>query len=234
MTPVARLALLLLILACCGCGSYFTGVGQSVGAGIVSGATSDDAKKKLSGLTADAVKAARDEALGPKTDAELRKLIADTDVELQKLVADTGAATRAQVNEVLTRTLQERLRQTIRLTIDEAFGPTTLREAGVLREELVGPPLQRDVDALIDAAAPHLAKAVQQAVQVSITPLKTSADEEAAKWKPIAIAFAVGTGFLLICFAFGVYVIQGHRKVIHTLLTQREHAEKAPAPSHPE
>ncbi len=214
----ARLIVLLLALEVCGCGSYFTGVGHDAASGALSAVTSDDTKKKLVSLTTEAVKGARDEALGPTTDAEL-----------QKLVNDTAATTRAQLNEMITVTLQERVRQTIRLAIDEALGKYTLKEADTLREELFGVPLQHDLDQLIDAAAPHLTQAVQGAVQqavqtaiqTSVTPLKTDVDQEAAKWRPIAIGFAVGTCLLVICLIFVAFALVSHRKVIEALVKER-------------
>ena len=213
---------LLLALGLCGCGStYFTGLGHDAAQGALNAVTSDAAKKQLSGLSTAATKAARDEALGPTTDAEL-----------QKLVLSTGKTTRAQVDELvaglITEALQAKLKQTVRQAIDEAFGKTTLKEAAALREELVGTPLQQDLDHLIDAAAPRLAKAVQQAVQASVAPLtkdanqlKTEADQEAAKWRPVAIGFAVGAGILLICLIFSAFVILNHRRVIEALAKQR-------------
>jgi hypothetical protein len=226
-----HLLLLVVILFGCGCGSYFTGIGQNAAAGAVNGATSNDATNKLSGLTTAATKAARDEALGPTTDADLKKLIADLDPELQKVITDTGTTTRAQLNTLITQALQEKVQKALRLSIDEALGAKTMTEANALREELVGPPLQKDLDAIIDSVAPHLAQAVQQAVQSSLAPLQTDvtsiksqADLEAAKWKPIAIGFGVGTGILLICLVLAVYVVRSHHQVIQTLVRERKPA----------
>ena len=188
-------------------------MGQNAATGAVNGVTSDDSKKKLDTLVTDATKAARDEALGP-----------DTDAKLQKLVTDTGATTKTQL-EALTLVLQQRLRQTVRLSLDELGSPKTLQDADKLREELVGGPLQQDLNNLIDAAAPHLAAAVQQSVQSSLTPiktaestLKTDADAEAAKWKPIAIAFAIGCALLVVVLVFAYLLLRHHRQVIDTLV----------------
>lgn len=193
-----------------GCGSYFTNMGHNAANGALDAVTSDDAKKKLAGLTTDATKAARDEALGP-----------DTDAKLQKLITDAGLTTRQQLEQLITDALQERIRKTVRIAVDEVGSPMTLKEADALREELLGAPLQKDINDLIDAAAPHLAAAVQQSVQSSLQPIKTeesaiktAADAEAAKWKPIAIGFAVGSGFLLVCLILAVILIRGHRKMI--------------------
>ena len=206
-----RFIVLLLALEVCGCGSYFTSVGHNAATGALDAVTSDDAKKKLAGLTTDATKAAREEALGSTTDAEL-----------QKLVSDTGASARAQLNDLITDALREKIRQTIRMAIDEALGKYTLKEADAFREELVGLPLQRDLDALIDAAAPHLASATKQAVdqalrgavQTTVTPLKADVDAEAAKWRPVAIGFAIGCGCLVVCLIFAVILIRGHKRLL--------------------
>jgi F0F1-type ATP synthase membrane subunit c/vacuolar-type H+-ATPase subunit K len=201
---------LLVVLLCTGCASYFTGMGQNAATGAVNGITSDDSKKKLDGLASAATKAARDEALGPTTDADG-----------QKLITDWGAALRGQLNTLITKELQDKLRETIRQAIDEALGKRTLKDVDALREELVGPPFQKDLDDAIDSAKPHLSSAVQDALQTSLGTIKvdlsnvqTQADQEAAKWKPIAIGFAIGTGFLLLCLIFAVILIRGHRKMI--------------------
>jgi len=213
-----------LALLCCGCGSLFNGVGQNTAAGAITAATDADSQKKIDNVVTEATKAARDEALGPNTDAALQKLIADTDVKLQAIVTETGKSAQGQLDG-MTASLQQRVQKTIRLTIDEALGATTIAEADALREELVGTPLQKDVDALIDSAAPHInqvvQQAVQQAVQTSIAPIKTTADAEAAKWEPIAIGFAVGAALLIVCCVILVHVLRAHRQVIDKLMAQR-------------
>ncbi len=212
---------LVFVMFCCGCGSYFTGWGHDAASGALGAVTSQEAEQKLNALTTGAVKAARDEALGPATDADL-----------QKLVRNMGTATRAQLDEMVqevTATLQAKLREMLRGAIDEALGATTLKRVGGLREELAGSPLQRDLDALIDSASPHLTKAVQEAVQASIAPikievstLKTDADAEVAKWKPLAIGFAVGCGCLVICLIFGAFTLRSHRQIIEKLLCAKQ------------
>lgn len=213
-----RVLLSILITLCCGCGSYFTNMGHNAANGALDAVTSDDAKKKLAGLTTEATKAARDEALGP-----------DTDAKLQKLITDAGVTTRAQLEQLITDALQERIRKTVRIAVDEVGSPKTLSDADTLRERLVGAPLQKDLNDLIDAAAPHLAAAVQQSVQSSLQPIKaeessikTAADAEAAKWKPIAIGFAVGSGFLVVCLVFAYLLLRHHRQVIETLVAARK------------
>lgn len=219
-------------LLTCGCGAYFTGAGHDAAQGAVNAVTSDDSKKKLMALETNAIatatddenkkrltalvtaltKAAREDALGPETSAAI-----------QKLVKETGITTRAELDQIITAKLQDKLRETVRKILDEALGPATVKETGVLREELLGKPAQDDVNALIDAAAPHLAAATQQAVQAALVPVKsetdslrTAADSEAAKWKPIAIGFGVGGGCLLLCVVVLTIALRSHRKVIES------------------
>jgi hypothetical protein len=234
-----KAVILALSLLSCGCGTLLAGAGQSTATGAVNGITSDASKQKIDSLVTDATKAARDEALGPNTNAQLQTLVSNSDTALQKLLTDTdarvqamitnaGVNARGQLDTAISNKVQERLQQTIRLTIDEALGSATLQEADALREELVGAPLQKDVDALIDSAAPHLNQVVQQAVtqavQSSITPIKTTADAEAAKWEPIAIGFAVGTALLILCIVILVHVLRSHKQVIDTLMKERQRA----------
>lgn len=225
---MALRVLVFLAVLSCGCGSYFTEAGHDAATGAVGGVTSPDATKRLSDLTAAATKSARDELLGPNTDAELRALLERLDPEIQKLLRDTAATAREQLNTLITQELEARVRQLLRSSIDEALDAKTLGEANALREELVGTPLQKDLDALIDAAAPHLSAALAQAVQTSLAPLqsdlgkiKVDADTAAQKWKPIAIGFAVGTGILLICLVLAVLVIRSHHRMIATLMRER-------------
>ena len=215
--------IVLALVLCCGCGTYFTGLGHNVATGALDEVTGDAGTKRLTDLEKKVVTTARDEALGPTTDAEL-----------QKLITDTGITTRAQLNELIagliTSALQEKLRETVRIAVNEALGSTTLKEVATFRETMVGMPLQKDLDDLIDSASPHLTRAlsaavhqaVQQAITVSIAPIKTDVDQEAAKWKPIAIGFAVGCGLLLIGLIFGGYVLWNHAKVIKRLTSGRE------------
>ena len=121
----------------------------------------------------------------------------------------------------MTLDLRPRLLQTVRLVIDEALDEVTLREISALREQIAGQPLQQDLNALIDAAAPHLTQAVQQSIagalvpiQVDVNQAKAAADAEAAKWKPIAIGLAVGAALLLACLALAVRIIGHHARTI--------------------
>jgi hypothetical protein len=211
--------LMLAPILLCGCGSYFTGVGHDAASGALGVVTSDDAKKRLSNLASEATKAARDEALGP-----------DTDAKLQALIKNLGLTTRTELDSLITASFREQIRLLIRMAIDEALNQQSLQRLGTFREELVGTPLQMDIDALIDSATPHLTQAVQsalqtavqQTIQTSVVPLENTADKEAAKWKPIIIAFAISSFFLVVCLIFSAHTIMSHRKVIESLLKDRK------------
>jgi len=196
-------------------------VGQQAATGAVAGVTSDDSKTKLSSLASTAASAARDEALGPNTDAALQKLLADLDTRIQTLLTNMGATTQGQLNGIITAQLREQIRTLVRQTIDEALGAVTLQEADALREELFGAPLQKNLDALIDSATPHISQVVQQAVQSSVTPLKSEADAEAAKWEPIAIGFAIGAALLVVCLVVLLYALRSHKQVVAMLVKER-------------
>jgi hypothetical protein len=226
-----RLWCVLLALACCGCGSFFTEAGHNATQGAVNAVTDPDSKKKLASLLTDATKAARDEALGTTTDADLQKLLKSAGVttraEVQQLLKDAGVTTRAELEALITTALQEKLRQTARVTVDEVFGPPTLREVDALREHLVGQPFKDDLNGALDAAGPHLAQVVKQAVEAGLVPittevntLKVQADAEATRWKPIAIGFGVGSGCLVVCIVVLGLALRSHRKVIESLATR--------------
>ncbi len=89
---VARVLVILTLLSC-GCGSYFKDLGQNVTTGAISAISTDDSKKKVTGL----VGSARDEVLGPTTQKEVKALVEGLDPSLQKLVQDTGTTLRDQV-----------------------------------------------------------------------------------------------------------------------------------------
>lgn len=204
-------------ICCTACSPTFTSWGHAATAGAVEELTGDAGTQALSALASSAAKAAtdsaRDELLGQVTRDDIVRL---------EVAAGDGA--RAQLERLITVRLQERIRQTLRLSIDEALGARTRAEVDALREELAGDPLRLDVEALIDEAAPHLAQAVQAAVAGAVMPLQTdvakaqaAADLEAAKWRPIAIGFAVGAGLLLVCLVLAITLIRSHQKTIVAL-----------------
>jgi hypothetical protein len=207
---MTRTALFAFILVAPGCASYYTTAGHGAATGAVGALTSDDSKAKLGGLAVSVVGAMRDEALGPTTASKL-----------DALVTDTGAAMRTEVAGLITPALQSKLQETVRLTMDEALNGRTLKEVDALREELIGPPLQADVDALIASAAPKLAGAVTDAVQASLAPLQTDVSKDAATWKPIATWLAIGSVVLLGCLIAAGVVLHGHRRDINVLLARQ-------------
>jgi len=150
-------------------------------------------------------------------DAPLKKLVADAvasaNAPLRGLIA--GADAQLSVDtQALTKALSERLRESLRLTIDEALGPATLVKADALRETALGAPLRGDVDALIDAAAPHLAQAMRASVEGALAPLQADAARaradvaaDIAKWRWLAIGLAV-------CTTVAIVVIHQHRRRI--------------------
>lgn len=193
-----------------GCGGSFNSWGHEAAAGALDGLTSPDAGAALATVGAEVAKAAtsaaRDEALGPTTS-----------VDIDRLVTGAGASVRAQMDDLVATDLRPRLKQTIRLVIDEALGDATQRELDALRERLVGGPLQQDIDAL----APHLAQVVQASVagamasvQADVARDKAAADAEAAKWRPIVVGLAVGALALLACLGFAAYVIRRRTRTI--------------------
>lgn len=185
-----------LLVVLSGCAGYVAQTSQQAAAGAVAGATTGQAATDIDRLAASATAAARDEVLGPATDALL-----------QKIVADVGAEVRRQVAAVLTREL-------VRALVDEALGRQTLEEVDQLRETMFGQPLQTDVDAVIADAIPRLAQALQTQLQSTITPLRVEADQEAAKWRPVAYGFAAGSALLLVGL---VVLLHHHRKVLETM-----------------
>lgn len=201
-----RALLLALLVSLCGCGSYFTEMGHNVAAGAVEGTTTDDARKRISQLTSDAVKAGRDQALGPETQAEVQALT--------KTITDE---VRAQLVLVIQE-LRPQLLAMVREMVDAALGPATVAQAAAIRETLVGPALQKDVDALIDAEVPRLTQALQQSIQITVKPIEQDVTKEAAEWKPVAMWVAVGAALLVVALVLGLLLqARSHRKTVEAL-----------------
>lgn len=205
MNVVFRWLIACMIVLTCGCSPYFTGVGHDLTMGAMDEVTSPSSKKHLTELAITAVRGARNEALGPTTQDELRQV-----------VVVLGDSLREQLNTIITQELRAQVKQLVRMVVDELLGTNTLAKVGALREELVGQPLQHDLDALIAAEVPKLTLQIQQ----STAPIVKEADQELAKWKPIAIAFAVGSGFLLVGLVFAFFIIHSHHKTIGTLIAK--------------
>jgi hypothetical protein len=198
---------LILIVLSCGCAPYYTEVGHDITVGAMAEATSTASKKQLTELVVTATQGARDEALGQTTKEDI-----------DNLVVSFGDSIRAQLNTLVTTELRTELRELVRVIVNELLGTNTMNKIGILREELVGAPFQRDIDAVIAAEVPKITAAIQTGIQIPLTPILNEADQEAAKWKPIAIGFAVGSGFLCLCLIFAYSIIRGHRQIITTLL----------------
>lgn len=199
-----------------GCSSYYAASGHTAAAGALDELTTPDAGARYAALAAQAAGAARNELLGPRTTAaatELVRTVGDAaQIEVSTAVDTAGQAAEEHLSAIL-RSEQGELRQTVRLVIDEALSEKTLKEIAALREELAGAPLQADADAL----APHLASAITTALGKVVLPVQAAADAEAARWRPIAVAFAVGCGLLLLCLGFAGWLIRGHQQTIKAL-----------------
>lgn len=212
------------------CSPTLTNAGRSATTGAVEGVTSDASTKRIDKLAGSVVDTARDEVLGPQTDTDLTRIIATANTAIE---ADLETDVRA-----LTLRLQRELRRTIRTSIDEALNDTTFEEVDDLRDEVTGAPLRENTNALIDSAAPHLATAIQVALKPlqdslqadvqDIRSLKTDADAEARKWRPIAIGFAVGAALLAAALAFAVTLVRRHKRTIATM-TRSLHQNSAPS-----
>lgn len=200
-----RALFLVLLLSVCGCGGYFTEMGNNAAAGAVNGATSPEARKQIAQMANDAVKAGRDQALGP-----------ETQVEVQALTKAITDEVRAQMLSLIQE-LRPQLLQMVRDMMNEMLGPTTIAQAALIRETLVGPALQKDIDAIIATEVPALTQALQQSIQVTVKPFEQDVTKEAAEWKPIAIGFAVGAMLLLASLVFALVIIRSHKKIIASL-----------------
>ena len=202
--------IIILSLLSCGCGSYFSEAGHDLTVAALQEATSTTSKKNLTELATSAVQGARNEALGQTTQTDL-----------DKMVASLGDSVRAQLNTLITSELRAELQQLVQTIINELFGANTRGQVAELREELFGAPLQKDLDAIIMSEVPKLTVAIQQSIQAPITPIVNEADAAAAKWKPIAIGFVVGSGCLLCCLIFALLIIRSHNSTIVRLLQNR-------------
>jgi hypothetical protein len=205
------------LLACGGCGSYFADAGRDASSAAVAAATSEESRRKLAKLAGDMA--------GEASSRATQELFGQqTDDALQDLVQSTGESFRGEASTLVTPALQEHLRQTVRLTLDEALGPVTRAEIASLRDDFFGPVLQVEVNGLIDSAAPHLADAVARAMSAAVVPvdadvarIQRTADAEAMKWRPIAEGFAAGTGLLALGLAGALVVIRRHGRAIEEL-----------------
>lgn len=188
--------ILLLGAALFGCAGYAQQVSRQAAEGVVQGATTGQAAIDVAALSRSVVASARDEALGPATEALLAKL-----------VRDLGEEVRRQVATIITREL-------VRALVDEALGQQTRAEVAAIRETMFGAPLQQDVDALVADAVPKIVQAASVQLQSTIGPIEAKADQEAAKWRPVAIGFAAGSMLLLAGLAI---LLHHHRRLLTSL-----------------
>lgn len=223
-----RLAILAVALLPTGCASYYAASTHAAAQGALDTLTGPAANVRYAATVATVVQtagaAARTELERPETIAALTALVTGEGAALRTAVASTvqtaGAAARAELDRTLLAE-QGQLRQTVRLVIDEALGAKTQQEIAALREELAGAPLQHDLGAAIDSAAPHPTAAVTAAVGKVVLPVQAAADAEAARWRPIAVWFAVGCALLLFCLVLAAWIIREHQRTIRTLVEQR-------------
>jgi hypothetical protein len=198
-----------ILLLMTGCAGPLTNLGKDVATGITNSITSDAGSTELSTLTTELVASARNEALGPETKAQI-----------QVLLAGAGDTANAEIQAILAP-LKGQLQAIIRGAIDEALDEKTMEEVGALREQIVGAPLRNDLQLAVNGLTPQIDQAVQSAINASVAPLKATADAEATKWKPIALGFAIGSGFLFIGLILGLIMFiiheRSHAKVIEAL-----------------
>ena len=223
-----RAGVLALALLPTGCGTYYTASARDAAQGALDTLAGPAADARYA-QTATAVvqaagSAARTELLGPATGAALTALTTGEGTALRAEVTHTVQAAGTAARAELARTFATeavQLRTALRLVLDEALGPATQREVATLRETLAGAPLQHDLDAVIDSATPHLTAAVTAAVGGVVLPVQAAADAEATRWRPIAVAFAVGCALLLLCLGFAAWIIREHQRTIRTMVGQR-------------
>ena len=85
--------------------------------------------------------------------------------------------------------------------------------ASSAREQVLGPVARRELDKMIDEAAPHLAAAVQGA----IAPVIAKADAEEKTWRNVALGLGAGALAILLVLWFAVAELRAHRRQIATL-----------------
>ena len=178
----ASLAACLLLTACA---PTISGWGHAAAQGAMSELADGGARE-----VAYVVAAARDEALGPATNAEI-----------QTIVRDTGATARRQLADA------------VRDSLADALGSETEARIGVLREQLVGAPLRADIDTLIEQETPRLEAAIQGALTRSLAPMR--AEEE--RWRPVAVGLGVGASCLFLAVVALAIERRRHVKTIAKL-----------------
>lgn len=187
--------LLLVLLSLCACSPSVSKLAQSATNGAVSSVTSPESQVKIDKLLTSAVAAARDEALSPVTSDRLKQIV-----------------------DLLLADIHKQIVALVRDAIDEATGPVSEAAIADLREQLVGAPLRKQVDDMIDQAGPHIATAIQ----LSLQPIKADADAEASKWKMVAIVSGCSGIVLIFALAMTVHVLRTHKKLVQRLMEKHE------------
>ncbi len=229
---VAAVALMLCACFCVSCASYVKGTASTAATTAVSTVTDPQSKKELDALVTSVVDTARDQALGPDTQAKLTALVQALGAQLQVLVKTLAAELRAELLSTRDAALDWTLHDQVGKLREELLGEETRRllaklladllaDAGPLREQLVGAPLRQDADALLADVGPRLDALVQSALSKA----RADADAEIAKYKLLlAAAGLVLVGVLVVA----VFLVRSHRKIIDALLAQQRRERDGP------
>lgn len=202
VSALVRYLLALYLVSCCtGCAGYYHDAAQSAANGAAAGLVAND--PGLARLGSDIAGAARDQVFGPVAQAEL-------DALANGLVRTASTLLAQRIHDIVQQELQVLLASLP--DIRETLVGTPLRDDGAaLREELFGAPMRADLDALIDAEVPRLTAALA----LQARPVEQNLDSEIAKWRPIAIGFAVGCASLLVGLAL---LLHRHNQIIEKVL----------------
>jgi len=218
-------------LFCVSCASYVKGTTSTATTSAVTALTDDQSKKEFDALVSSAVAAARDQGLGPETQARLAAIVQALGEQIKTLVNDLGNQLRAQLVSTRDAAFDKTLDSDVAKLREELLGAETkqlvqqllselVASAGPLREQLVGAPLRADADALLSEVGPR----IDAAVQTSLTKIRTDADAEITKYKALIAVIGV---LLLIVVGAAIVIVRSHRKMIDTLLADRE-SHRAP------
>ncbi len=228
---VAAVALTFCVGFCVSCASYVNGTASTAATGAVSAVTDPQSKAELDALVTSVVGTARDQALGPETQAKLTALVQALGAQLQALVKTFGDQLRAELLSTRDAALDKTLHDQVSTLREELLGAETRRllaqllaeilaDAGPLREQLVGAPLRKDADALLADVGPRL----DAAVQASLSKITAAADAEVAKYK---LLLAIAGVLLVGVVGAAIYLVRSHRKIIEALLAKQSRERDA-------
>jgi hypothetical protein len=218
-------ALVLAALTCVSCVSYVKGAASTAATGVVATVTDDQSKKELDALAASVVGTARDQALGPVTQAQMavlvRAVVLQLQAQLQIAVKALGSELRGELASALDGQFKDQLAQ-----LREALLGADTRQllaqllaeivdaAPQLREQLVGAPLRQDADALIADVGPR----IDASVQTSLAAARADAAADLSKYKWL---LGVSCVLLVVVVFAAAYIDRGRRKVIVALRAHR-------------